>query len=257
MEWINALPLFLLVFTRMSGFFLIAPLFMSRNIPAQFKLGLAFFMAFLSFSYSQMPNEVPLNGDYWLLLIKEAIIGLAIGFVAALLLYAIQVAGIFIDMQIGIAMASMFDPQSGVQTPITGRLKYYLAMLFLLSLNGHHFLIQGMIYSFEWIAVDQWVPALADGRVSTFLIEALSRMFSIAVLIAIPVSGALFLVDVALGIVAKTVPQMNVFVVGLPLKIMANFLILLIVLPGFFYILRKLFTDIVTSVQAIIHILGA
>jgi len=118
-------------------------------------------------------------------------------------------------------------------------------------------LIKGIFYSFDWIAVNQWVPALSDGRVSTYLVESFSRMFEVAFLMAIPVAGALFLVDVALGIVAKTVPQMNVFVVGMPLKIIVNFIIFLLVLPGFFLILQKLFKDMMESMQAIIHILGA
>jgi len=256
MEWLNQLPLFFLVFVRMTSFFVTAPIFMMRDVPVPFKIGLAFFLSLIALSFPTLPETVPIDNYYWLLLIKEAIVGITIGFTAALILYAVQTAGIFIDMQVGFAMANIFDPQTGVQTPITGRLKYTLAILFLLSLNGHHLLIRGIFTSLEWIAVDQWIPALADGKVSSFLTDALGRMFEAAFLIAVPVAGALFMVDIALGIVAKTVPQMNVFVVGLPLKIMVNFIILLIVLPGFFFILQKLFADMFGSMQAIMRIMG-
>lgn len=256
MEWLNQLPLFFLVFVRMTSFFVTAPIFMMRDVPVPFKIGLAFFLSLISLSFPHLPESVPLDNLFWLLVMKEAMVGITIGFAGALIFYAVQVAGIFIDMQVGFAMANIFDPQTGVQTPITGRLKYILAILFLLSLNGHHLLIRGIFKSFEWIAIDQWIPALSDGHVSTFLIEALGHMFQTAFLIAVPVAGALFLVDIALGIVAKTVPQMNVFVVGLPLKIMVNFILLLIVLPGFFYILRKLFTDMLASMEAIMKIMG-
>lgn len=257
MEWLNQLPLFLLVFVRLTSFFLTAPIFMMRDVPGPFKIGLSFFLAVISLSFPGLPESIPLDNLFWLLIIKEALVGICIGFTATLILYAIQVAGIFIDTQIGFIMANIFDPQTGVQTPLTGRLKYTLAILFLLSLNGHHLLIKGIFTSFEWIAVDQWIPAISDGRVSSFLTEALGRMFETAFLIALPVAGALFLVDVALGIVARTVPQMNVFVVGLPLKIMANFMILFLVLPGFFFVLKKLFTDMFESMQAIIKMMGA
>lgn len=257
MEWLNQLPLFSLVFIRITSFFLTAPIFMMRDVPGPFKIGLAFFLSVISLSFSGMPEAIPLDSQFWLLIVKEALVGICIGFAASMVLYAIQIAGIFIDMQSGFALASMFDPQTGVQTPLAGRLKYTLAILFLLSLNGHHLLIRGIFTSFEWIAVDQWIPAISDGRVSSFLTETFGRMFETAFLIAVPIAGALFLVDVALGIVAKTVPQMNVFVIGLPLKIMVNFMMMLIVLPGFFFVLKKLFADMIESLQAIIKIMGA
>jgi flagellar biosynthetic protein FliR len=249
-------PLFLLVFVRLTVFFAVAPILMNRNLPAQFKIGLAFFLALISLPIAGTSTVITIDGLYLILLLKEMLVGLCLGFVASLVLYAVQIAGIFIDLQIGFAMASVFDPQTGVTSPLTGKFKYVLAMIFLLSLNGHHYLIEGILRSYDWIPVDQLSPAFTDGRVSTFIVETFSNTFTMAFLIAAPLVGALFLVDVALGIVAKTVPQMNVFVVGLPLKIMTNFMILVIVIPTFFYVLQKLFKNMVTSIQAIIRILG-
>lgn len=256
MEWLNALPLFLLVFARVTAFFVAAPIVMMRDIPVPFKIGLSFFLAWIALAFPDMPPSVSIDRAFWFLLLKEVAVGLTIGFTASLILYAVQVAGIFIDMQIGFAIANILDPQTGVQTPITGRFKYIFALLLLLSLNGHHLLIKGLFASFEWIAVDALVPTYSNGQVSHFLTEAFGRMFQAAFLIAIPISGALFLVDVALGIVAKTVPQMNVFVVGLPLKVMVNFLILIIALPGLFFAFQKLFSDMIDSMLTMIRILG-
>ncbi|RKD24208.1 flagellar biosynthetic protein FliR [Ammoniphilus oxalaticus] len=256
MDWLNLLPFFLLVFVRITAFFVAAPILMMRDIPVPFKVGLAFFLALITLSIHSGQEVLPLEPLFWLLLLKEVIVGLCLGFTASLILYAVQVAGIFIDMQIGFTIANVMDPQTGVQTPITGRLKYVFAILLLLSLNGHHLLIRGIFTSFEWIAVDAWIPALGNGHVSALLAEALSHMFQAAFLISIPIAGTLFLVDVALGIVAKTVPQMNVFVVGLPLKMLVNFMLLLFALPALFFAFRKLFADLFESMLAMIRIMG-
>ncbi|GAB7388232.1 flagellar biosynthetic protein FliR [Bacillaceae bacterium] len=252
-EW----AIFLLVFVRITAFFAAAPLFANRGVPNVFKIGLAFFLSLIAAGYAETNGEIAFDERYLLLVVKEALVGIALGFAAAVLLTALQIAGGFIDLQIGFAIANLIDPQTGIQGPLTGNFKYMLALLFLLSMDGHLLLLEGLLRSFEWITVDRWIPAVFDGRVSTFLTSVFGEMFAIALMIALPVVGSLFLVDLALGIIAKTVPQMNVFVLGLSVKILSSFLLMLIGLPGFFYLLLKLFREMIASVHDLMRILGA
>jgi flagellar biosynthetic protein FliR len=165
-------------------------------------------------------------------------------------------AGSFIDLQSGFAMASIFNPQSGVQEPITGRLFYIIAIVFFLSVNGHHILIQGVLASFQWIPVDSLLPTGASENLVLLSLDVTKNMFWLAFLLAAPLVGTLFLVDIALGILAKTVPQMNLFVVGVPVKMIVHFIVLYVSLPGFFYVMGKLVSLMVQSFEQILKILG-
>lgn len=254
---LEMLPYFLLIFVRITSFFLIAPLFSRRGVPVQLKIGLAFFLALFAFSSSAGDDSILLDGHYLFLIIKEVFIGLALGFTAALLLYAVQVAGAFIDFQMGFAIANVMDPQTGAQVPIIGHFQYTLALLFLLVVDGHHLMLDGVMTSFQLVPVETISFSLENGEVGWFITTLFLQMFLIAMQMALPVVGALFLVDVALGILAKTVPQLNIFAVGFPLKIFAGFIMLILAMPVFFYVLQSLFKKIMVSMAELIKLLGA
>jgi flagellar biosynthetic protein FliR len=192
-----------------------------------------------------------------LLILKEFMVGIVLGMVANILFYAVQLAGALLDLQIGFSMASLFDPTFGTSSQLTGRFKNILAILVLLATNGHHLLIQGILASFDWISLPAFVPALMDGRMSTFLLECVQQMFMIGFMMAAPLIGTLFIVDVALGIIARTVPQMNVFAIFPPVKILIHFLMYIFILPGFFYLLKVLFETMFGSMNSILKIMGA
>jgi flagellar biosynthesis protein FliR len=257
MPFFEYLPQFLLVFVRLTSFFVSAPLWMDRQVPAPYKWGFAFFTSILVFGVIEPQKTLELDGDFILLILKETMVGLALGFFASILLYAVQLAGSFIDLQSGFAMATMFNAQTGVQEPITGRLFYIITMVFFLSVNGHHILIHGVLASFEWIPIDSWLPSMVSENFVIHALEILKTMFWLAFLIAAPIVGALFLVDVALGILTKTAPQMNLFVVGIPIKMIVHYLVLYAFLPGFFYVLGKLVSTMVHSFEQILKILGS
>lgn len=233
---------FLLIFTRLTGFFLIAPYFSTRGVPAAFKIGLAFFLSILTVPMMQA-DGLSYDGLYLLLIIKELFVGFALGFIASLFFYALQMAGGFIDLQMGFAFANIIDPQTGFSSPIMGNLKYALGLLFLTVTGGHHLLLRGILNSFFLIPLQQFLP-YQNGNIAEGVIRIFAHTFIVAVQIASPLIVSLFLIDVALGFITRTVPQLNIFVVGFPLKILAAFGILLILLPGFFIALNLLFTDL-------------
>lgn len=230
---------------------------MTRTIPAPVKIGLSFFLAVMVTISTGQSTIQAFSAAYLVLIIKEAFIGLGLGFIASILFYAIQLAGTFIDLQSGFAMGAVFDPQSGTNVNLTGRFKNVLATLFLFSLDGHHLLIQGVMESYQWIPVDALVPAMLDGRISTLMLETFKSSFMIAFLLAAPLVFTLFLVDLMLGIIGKTSPQINLMVVGFSLKIGVHFLVLLLALPGFFLLLHRLFAQMFESISHMIRIMGA
>ena len=109
----------------------------------------------------------------------------------------------------------------------------------------------------DWIALDALIPAWMDGRMSTFLLKCVAEMFMIGFMIALPIIGTLFVVDVGLGIVAKTVPQMNLFAIFPPIKILIHFLIYIFILPSFFYLLHVLFESMFDAMMMMMKIMGA
>lgn len=250
---ISTIPVFLLLIARILAFFLVTPLFSYRTIPTTFKIGLTVFLAIIIFPTI---GEVDVTFDYLyiLLVMKEVVVGLSIGLIAYIIVSAIQIAGGFIDFQMGFAVANVIDPQTGAQSPIMGQYLYIFSLLFLLAVNGHHLIIDGIYNSYQMVPIDAFLSM--NDIFSTFIIQTFNKMFIIAFQMAIPVVGCLFLVDVALGIIARSVPQLNVFVVGLPLKILVSFLVITLFLPLYFSLARSLFDLMFTAMRDLMIIVG-
>jgi flagellar biosynthetic protein FliR len=254
-DLINAFPVFLLIFIRVTSFFVTVPLFSYRNIPTTYKVGLGIFLSYLMFLSMEHPT-LAIDEAYFLLVLKELLVGLLIGLIAFVVMSAIQIAGGFIDYQMGFAMANVIDPQTGAQSPIMGQYLYTFALLLLLIVDGHHLLLDGIYYSYKIVPLEQaWLP-LGSERLVEFIAKTVNSMFIIAFQMAIPIVGCLFLVDVALGITARTVPQLNIFVVGLPVKILVGFILLVIVMPVFLILFQKLFESMLITMRGLMQIFG-
>ncbi|RDW19496.1 flagellar type III secretion system protein FliR [Oceanobacillus arenosus] len=251
---LNSLPVFLLIFVRVMAFFVTMPLFSYRTIPMQFKIGFSFFLALTMF-YTVDSSMITIDGMFLFLLMKEAIVGLFIGLIAFIILSAIQVAGGLIDFQMGFAIANVMDPQTGAQSPISGQFLYIISLLFLLSVDGHHLIIDGIYNSYQFIPLEAFIP-FENKSIADFVIQSFNNMFLIAFQIAIPIVGCLFLVDIALGIIARTVPQLNVFVVGLPLKIIVSFVAIVIFLSLYMSLAQYLFDTMFKAMRGLMQLFG-
>lgn len=248
-------PAFLLIFVRVTSFFVMMPLFSYRTIPTVHKLGMGFFLSWLMF-YAIQPPAMEINGIYFLFVIKEAFVGLLIGFTAYLILSAIQIAGGLIDFQMGFSIANVIDPQTGAQSPLMGQYLYMFGLLLLLSFNGHHLLIDGIYNSYHFIPIDQpWLP-LGHSNVVEYMVKSFSSMFLAAFQMSLPVVGSLFLVDVALGIVARTVPQLNIFVVGMPVKVIVSFIVLIAVMGVMLALVSHLVETALYTMRDLMDLLG-
>ncbi|MBS4217736.1 flagellar type III secretion system protein FliR [Bacillus sp. FJAT-49711] len=255
MELLPNISVFMLVFMRVSTFFVTLPLFSYRTLPATYRIGFAFFLSLLMY-YTIDVQSIEITGEYFLLILKEAGVGLLIGFTAYMILSAIQIAGGFIDFQMGFAIANVIDPQTGTQSPLIGQYLYMFSLLFLLAINGHHLILDGIFYSYQFIPIDQVFIPFGDSSLTEYIIKSFSMMFMIAFQMAIPVVASLFLVDVALGIVARTVPQLNIFVVGFPIKIAVSFIILFIVLGVMFGVVQNLFETMLHVMRNVMRLIG-
>ncbi|WP_040209356.1 flagellar biosynthetic protein FliR [Neobacillus jeddahensis] len=251
--WLSAL----LIFVRISSFMVSAPLFSGRQIPNQYKVGLSVALSFLCAGVVDEPIESLSQWMLMVLILKEFLVGIVLGLVASILFYSVQMAGALIDLQIGFAMATMFDPTFQTSTQLTGRFKNILAILVLLSINGHHLLIQGVLASFDWISLQSLIPDWTDGRLSSFVLESVKQMFMIGFLMAAPITGTMFIVDIAIGILSRTVPQLNILSIAPPLKIMLYFVLYMFLLPSFIYLLNILFETMFGSMSSIMKIMGA
>ncbi|MCZ0702577.1 flagellar biosynthetic protein FliR [Natronobacillus azotifigens] len=250
----NTIPAFLLILVRFGAFFSTVPIFSYRNIPTPFKIGTAFFISWIILYTLDIP-EISLDYTFLLLIGKEAIVGLLLGLVAYMILAAVQIAGGFIDFQMGFAIANVVDPQTGAQSPVIGQYFYTFALLFLLAVDGHHLLINGAFYSFEMIPLDQFIN-FTDETILLTIVHMFNQLFLIAFQLAIPLVGCLFLVDVALGIIARTVPQLNVFVVGLPLKILVSLFVLTMFMAIYMGLVRRLFAYMLEMMYVFMQLFG-
>ncbi len=251
------LPNFLLIFCRITSFLVVAPVFSFRGIPAVLKIGLAFYVSLIVLIAIHAATPLDFDGDYLLTAIREILIGLLLGFTAYLLFTVVQIAGSFIDIQIGFGIVNVFDPLTGTQSPIMGNLKFIIATLLFLSINGHHYLLLAIMKSYQWVPLSNPLfEQIYGGSLSDFLIRTFSDAFYIAFQIAAPIVIALFLADVALGIFARVAPQFNMFVVGFPIKIAIGFIVLSIMIPGFLFLFQHLFETMMDQLHQLLEIMG-
>jgi len=246
----NHAGLFLLVLTRVSGIFLLAPFFGSLNIPVYIRAGTAFAIAMVLFpvidqqGIPQIPQSVV---GYMLAVIVELIVGWLIGFVAYITFAAIHMAGKLLDMQVGFAVVNVVDPTSGQQIPLLGSFLYNLGIIIFLVTNGHHMVISGLFESFQMIPV---LGAIFDLSISDLMVDMTGGIFVTGMKIALPVLFAILLTDVGLGVLARTMPQMNIFVVGIPAKIVIGLFVLSIALPFYILFLDVMFNEMYGNISA-------
>lgn len=225
--------LFILIFARISGIFMALPFLGSRNIPVYAKAGLSLLLAYIIFPliYS---TRVVIPTDflpYFALVASEVLLGVIFGFVGSLIMHAIQMAGHILDLQIGFGIVNVFDPQFGQQIPLLGNFKYILALMLLLATNGHHVMLTAIAASFKLVPV---TGIVFPTSLTAFMLDLVSGAFTIGFKITVPVLLALLLTDVAMGILARMMPQMNIFVVGVPGKIIIGIFTLSMAIP--FYV---------------------
>jgi len=240
---------FLLVLMRISSFMTAAPFFNTSNTPIRFKLGLSIFVAILI--NLAMPLTIPAYSsviEYAFLIIKESVAGILIGFSANMSIMAIQFTGRIIDMEIGMSMATLYDPTTRTQAGLTGGLYNYLILMILVVTNMHHFLLKALVDSFEVIPIGGLRMEGTYDRMLGFF----SSYFSIGFRLVLPVFAATLIISIILGILAKVAPQMNMMAVGMQIKVLAGLLIIFLTAGLLPYMADFIFENIQSMVISII-----
>lgn len=251
--FLQRLDLFVLVFARMLGLFTSSPIWSNPFIPVQLRIALAMGLALLVMPLvlgSSLPSNLI---ELTPLVVKEVLVGIMIGFIATLIFAAIHLAGELLDIDMGLSMMNVLDPMSGTQVPLVGNFKYLLALLVFLAINGHHTLIIGIVRSYEVVPLGGMV---LGPEVSEAIMDIMSGVFASALKIAMPVLGALFLTTVALGVINRAMPQMNVFVIGMPAKLGIGVLMLAAGLPMYVGFLEVLFDSLSGELSRVLFLLG-
>lgn len=218
---------FLLVFVRVATFFFIAPFFSDNGFPNITKIGLAgviSMMVVYAVDLTEMPYETVWG--YAVLVLKEAITGLLIGYAASMCNTIIIFAGNIIDMDIGLSMVTEFDPSMNVQMTVTAQIYYYGMLLMMLVTNFHQYVLRAVTDSFILIPLGG-AEFEYDYLLASF-IEFITNVFVIGFRIMLPVFATILVVNCVLGIMAKVAPQMNMFSVGIQIKLLAGLSVMLV-----------------------------
>lgn len=220
----------LLLFTRLSALIVVVPFFSWRGVPALMKAGFAGVFAYLLFlAKAPAAPEIPPHIFFFLLAVgSEALFGLTLGFLVLLIFAAVRVAGQIIDIKAGFMMASLVDPQFGGQVTLFGQFYYLFSLVFYLSLGGHHMLFLALSRSVDILPLG---GAVFSPQILPQVMQFVFQMFLVAFQLAAPVAAVLIFSDVVLGLLSKTVPQIHVFMVGMPLKAGVALLIIYLIFP--------------------------
>lgn len=219
----------LLAFVRIALIFRQAPILGSNHMKGQVKVGLAACMALIAFPHLPVPENFPTEPRGFILcILSQVAVGLAIGFVSYLVMAAAQFGGELMDIQMGLSAAATMDPSSGGTSKLIMRLNFYFAMMLYLITNGHHEFLRALFHSFQIIPVTTFQ---INGDLIELFIRHTHDIFVIGLQISAPPIAALFITQIAMGLVAKVAPQMNVFMLSFPMNIGVGMMMLSVGLP--------------------------
>jgi len=228
------LEYFLLVFIRVISFMFVAPFFSMSNMHRRIRIGFSFFVALLL--YQSVPRQSIVYDTligYSVIVMKEVLTGLLIGFAANLCASIVSFAGHIVDMEMGLSMASMFDPTTKETSTITGIYYNYMVLLMLMISGMHRYLIQALAETYTLIPVNGAV--IRTDTLLAAMLEFMANYIIIGFRICLPIFAVMTILNAVLGILAKVSPQLNMFVVGIQMKVLVGLSILFLstsMLPG-------------------------
>ena len=223
--------IFVLIFTRISGMIFSMPLISTYPIPQQVKIWLGALVAFILFPMVAahqsfiVPHSIP---EVLVYLVREFAIGYVIGFCANFLFAAVQIGGEFVSIQVGLSMSQVLDPATGESTQILSQMYTYLATMVFIGLNAHQWLFAAIYKSFQ--AFPPGIEYIFTGNIVSQVLHMSSEMFAIGISMILPIFCVMFVSEVLMGFMSKMMPQMNIFMVAIPLKIYIGIVLMLMFL---------------------------
>jgi len=220
MDFTTDIQTFLLIFSRVVSVLWLLPIFSSKAVSVPFKAGVSLLIAYLLFDSIGVDRSFS-SDPYFLFLfvIKEVFIGLSIGFFVRVLFTAVNVAGEIISIQSGFSFARFMDPLSMTQVTVIEQLKNLLAMMLFLAMDAHHILVRAIVASFRDVPIGS---VTIQQSFFQYLITVSGRIFVTGFKIGAPIIVTLMFVEIALGMLSRMIPQINIFIEGVPLKILVT-----------------------------------
>jgi flagellar biosynthesis protein FliR/FlhB len=233
----------ILVSLRLVAFFIIVPVFFPEGTPDIVKVSLSLMIAYIIMPGISTANLANVNTmmTFVIYAINEVIAGLTLGFFTNLCFMSARFAGSVMDLQVGFSMLSMYDPSTSSNTTLIEHMLYWFSLVLFFIIDGHHMLIRALIDSFSNIQIGQFFLSNANIKV---ILNAFTAYFAVGIKIAIPIMLILLITDLTMGLVARTVPQLNIMILGLPIKILIGLLAFSLALPIFMNIIIANFQTI-------------
>ncbi len=243
----NAFTLFTLILMRISGAVYFSPILGRKNIPSMMKTGLIFILSILVFQVTPMETFEDMGtAMYSVLLLKELLVGFIIGYTTLLFEMVVTYAGGVIDAQLGLSMATVYDPQNGVQVALTGEILRIFFLLLFFRVNGHHALISILVDTKDIIPFGSVV--IGEQAVSS-LIKVFLHAIDLMVKLAFPIIAFEFLVEVGMGIFMRMVPQINLFVLSIQMRIFVGLLMLMVLASPIIEYLENLVNEMLYAIE--------
>jgi len=245
---------FFLVLTRVAGLMGGFPIFSAKGIPNLMKVGLAMILSILLFPMAKAGCfvEITLTG-FAIQAIFEGLFGLALGFSVNIIFITMQMGGQLVDFQIGFSMASAYDPLTQNKVSLYGRLYYWTGLALFFALDAHHYLVYILAKTFEILPLGRLVT---EHLKSSDVIFLFSSSFKTAFQLAVPLLLILFMTDVIMGMLARTVPQLNVFILGLPLKVLVGVTVSIFLMPAIIHLMVPVIESIPFQLEKLLKVLA-
>lgn len=251
---IGNLEFFLLILTRMSGFIFSAPFYSLSNVPKRVQIGLSVFISIILFETLDV-SKLEYIGviGYAGLVIKELLIGLVMGYIMSVCIYILNFSGQLIDMEIGFSMVNVMNPTANMTTTVTGNLYTYFVMLVLLASDLHRYMLKAMIDAFTFIPIGE---AVIDMSMYKIMVTFIKDYFIIGFRIILPIFAAMLIINVVLGVLAKVAPQMNMFVVGMQLKVFVGLILLALAAKYIPVVSELIYSEIKIMMNEVVKLLS-
>ncbi|MBN1380263.1 MAG: flagellar biosynthetic protein FliR [Deltaproteobacteria bacterium] len=247
----------MLVFLRVSAVLFVIPAFGERTVPARVKGGLAIIITLTVFPFvrADMPSLLQEAQTFAIFtaMIGEIMIGITIGFAVRMIFAGVQFAGEMIGIKMGFYMANIIDPVSSTQVSIIAEFQYLIALLVYLAVDGHHIFLAAITDSYQIVTP---LGYHFSGPLMKALIQFSGNLFITAVKIGAPVIAVLFFTNTALGIIARTVPQINIFIVGFPLQIAVGLIFFGLTAPIFVATLQAVMNHLSIDVHTLLKLMS-
>lgn len=249
---IENLEYYLLVLVRMSSFVMSAPFFGYQTIPNRAKAAISIW---LSIVVIQVVPVIPLSYEgvlgFSVLVLKEFVVGVVLGLMCNLCFYIVGFAGHIIDMEMGLSMASMYDPATNIQVTVTGNIYNYFLMLMLVVTNTHYYIIRAITDSFQYFNIGKAV--IRTDFLKNLFVDFMANYFLIAMRIVLPVFCCMLLINVILGVLTRVAPQMNMFAVGIQIKVIIGMCLLVILVQTMPSVSDFIFQEMKEIITEIVH----